>query len=120
MVNLTKLGIQKQNFLKNVPHVPMNNGESQEKKTHNRKKISRNYLGDGEENGGIGGEENNGGSGEIGGGIGKNWGGEEKPIKCRYGGEIRSAHPAACEWHRMEKDEVCRESKCPRMSLGWG
>ena len=130
MINLTELGINKQKFTNT--------------------KVSHNYLGNREENGGTnrenGGdewEEINGGNKGIGKNGGRNggehrkenkgeykrkhrretvkdWEGGEKSIKCRYGGEIRLIHPAVCEWHRKEKDEICRKSRCPRMSLGWG
>jgi|APSaa5957512622_1039677.scaffolds.fasta_scaffold175469_2 hypothetical protein len=108
-----------------------------------KKKVSHNYLEDeknisfekpvetvelvGEDGGGKGFEkpvetvepvENN--KVRKGGVIRKKWDGSERAIECRYRWEKRPTHPAVCEWHRMEMDEVCRESKCPRMSLGWG
>ena len=112
MYNIGKLGIVKPNLFASVESV------------EDLKKVSHNYLGDkGKksskklvesvelvEDGGRGRE-----------GIDrKEWNGNERSIECRYGGERRPVHPAVCELHRMEMDRVCRESRCPRMSLGWG
>lgn len=108
MYNIGKLGIIEQRIGDNC------DGE----------KVSHNYLGDKGINEGIGGENKKGNKGKSEGkskGITrKNWDGNEPSIECRYKGERRPVHPAVCEWHRMEMDEVCRESECPRMSLGWG
>jgi len=34
------------------------------------------------------------------------------PFLCNYKGESREVHPAACQWHRDEKDPECM--KCER------
>jgi hypothetical protein len=43
---------------------------------------------------------------------------DAQSIRCNYRDEPRPVSPAACLWHRAEKDPECFRLKCPRVNLG--